>query len=164
MYRARIEKCYEVADFGDTIGHQRRFCRATCEHCSFFRACKGLASTVLAVTSDEALIDRLTAQADVADIVLRFARDGYESSICIEAFRPSIAVLDSAMPEVRDGRLVDSMIQDERIPGVKIIIALRKGDKVPPDREAMVMSAPFTVQKIGRFVQAIVHPATTVSE
>jgi len=158
VYRARIERCYEVAELGNTIGHERRFCRATCEDCSFFRACKGLASPVLVVTSDETLIGRLTAQADSTDLALRFARGGYESSMLIETFRPSLAVIDSAMPEVRDGRLADSIIQDERIPGVRIIIALRKGDKVPPDLEAMVMSAPFTAKKIERLAQAIVRP------
>lgn len=158
VYRARIEKCYEVAELGDTIGHEGRFCHATCENCSFFRACNGLASMVLVVTSDEALIGRLTAQADSDNLALRFARGGYETSMLIETFHPSVAVLDSAMPEVRDGRLVDSMIQDERIPGVKVIIALRKGDNAPPGREALVMPAPFTVKKIERLVQAIVRP------
>jgi len=159
VYRARIEKCYEVAELGDTIGHEGRFCHATCENCSFFRACKGLASMVLVVTSDEALIGRLTAQAESANVALHFARGGYDSSMLIETFHPSVAVLDSAMPEVRDGRLVDSMIQDERIPGVKIIIALRKGHKAPAGREAMVMSSPFAVKKIERIVQATLRPA-----
>jgi len=158
VYRARIEKCYEVADLGDTIGHERKFCRATCENCSFFRACKGLASTVLVVTSDEALIARLTDQAESAGLTLRFARDGYECSMLIESFYPSVAVMDSAVPEVRDGRLVDSMIQDERIPGVRMIIALRKGDKEPPGRDLMVMPAPFTAKKIERLVQILVRP------
>lgn len=158
VYRARIEKCYEVAGLGDAIGHEGRFCQATCENCSFFRACKGLATTVLVVTSDEALIGRLTAQAESADVALRFARGGYESSILIGTFHPSVAVMDSAMPEVRDGRLVDSMMQDKRIPGMRIIIALRNGDEVPPRRDTSVMPAPFTVKKIERLVQAIVRP------
>lgn len=161
VYRARIEKCYEVAELGDTIGHEGRFCHATCENCSFFRACNGLASMVLVVTSDEALIARLTAQADSEDLALRFARGGYETSMLIETFHPTVAVLDSAIPEVQDGRLVNSMIQDERIPGVKVIIALRKGDEAPPGREALVMPAPFTVKKIERLVQRLIRPAGT---
>jgi len=159
VYRARIEKCYEVAELGDTIGHEGRFCQATCEDCSFFRACKGLASTVLVVTSDEALIGRLTDQADSANVALRFARGGYESSMLIETFHPSVAVMDSAMPEVRDGRLVESMMQDERIPGVRIIVALRRGHTAPPDRDVSVMHAPFTATKIEKLVREVVRPS-----
>lgn len=163
VYRARIEKCYEVAELGDTIGHEGRFCEATCENCSFFRACKGLAMTVLVVTNDEALIDRLTGQADSASLSLRFARGGYESSMVIETFRPAVAVMDSAIPEVRDGRLVDSMLQDERIPGIRIIVAQRKGDRLPADRDLLVITAPFTAAKIERLIQSLV-PATAAAE
>ena len=159
VYRARIEKCYEVAELGDTIGHNRQFCRATCENCSFFRASNGLATTVLVVTSDEALVDKFTTQANAANVALRFARCGYESAMLVETFHPSVVVMDSVLPEVRDGRLADSMIQDERIPGVKLIVAQRKGDKAPPGRGASVMPAPFTVKKIERLVQDLVRSA-----
>jgi excisionase family DNA binding protein len=158
VYKARIEKCYEVAQLGDAIGHNRQFCRATCENCSFFRASKGLAATVLMVTSDEALVGRLTTQASGANVALRFARGGYDSSILVETFHPSVVVMDSALPEVRDGRLADSMLHDERIPGVQIVIALRKGDKAEPVPGASVMRAPFTVKKIERLVQSLCGP------
>ena len=159
VYRARIEKCYEVAELGETIGHSRQFCRTTCQNCSFFRACKGLASAVLVVTCDEALIDRLTAQGDSAAVVLRFARSGYESSSLVETFHPCAVVMDSALPEMQDGRLVNSIMEDQRMLGVKVIIAVRKGDRITAGPDALVISAPFTLQKIERLVQAAEHPA-----
>ncbi|OHB67394.1 MAG: hypothetical protein A2V70_01590 [Planctomycetes bacterium RBG_13_63_9] len=150
VHRARIEKCYEVAKLGQTIGHSRTFCRTTCEECSFFRACHGLAPIILVVTTDKALSGRLTGQADSRNVVLRFARSGYESSMLVETFHPSVVVLDSALGEVRDGRLVDSIVHDERIAGVRIIIALRNRDRVAPRQGVSVMSAPFTLEKIER--------------
>ena len=107
VYRAKIEKCYEVAELGDSIGHSGRFCQATCEECSFFRSCHGLALSVLVVTGDESLIARLTAEAEAGDVALRFARCGYDTSMLIEKFHPSAVVVDSMLPEVRDGRLTD---------------------------------------------------------
>lgn len=159
VYRARIEKCYEVSELGETIGHGRQFCRTTCQNCSFFRACHGLAPNVLVVTSDEALIGRLTAQAASASVVLRLARSGYESSTVVETFHPSAVVMDSALPEMRDGRMVDSVLQDERMLGVKVIVALRKGDQMTARPGASVMPAPFTLAKIERLVQASEHGA-----
>ena len=159
VYRARIEKCYEVAELGETIGHSRQFCRTTCQNCSFFRACKGLASAVLVVTCDEAFVDRLTAQADPASVVLRFARSGYESSALAETFHPCVVVMDSALPEMQDGRLVNSIMEDERLLGAKVIIALRKGDRMTAGPGVLVMPAPFTLEKIERLIQVAEHPA-----
>jgi len=162
VYRARIEKCYEVADLGERIGHNRQFCQATCQDCSFFRACKGLAASVLVATTDEALIGRLKAQAGSGRVVLQFARCGYECSTLVESFHPSVVVMDSGLPEVKDGRLVNSIMEDQRIPGVKVIIALRRGDQVTAPPGASVMSAPFTVRKIERLVQDYERPARSV--
>ena len=153
VYRARIEKCYEVADLGDTIGHSGKFCQASCQECSFFRACKGLACAVLVVTADEALIETLAGQANSENVTLRFARCGYESSALVETFQPAVVVLDSALPEVRDGRLTDSMTRDPRIPGAKVIIALRERDKIRSGRGASMMPAPFSIEKIERLVR-----------
>jgi len=164
VYRARIEKCYEVAELGETIGHSGQFCRATCQECSFFRASNGLASTVLVVTGDEALVGRLKTQASSARVALRFARCGYESAMLVETFHPSAVVMDSALPEVRDGRLVDSMAQDERIPGVQVIVALRPGEQMTVSPAASVMPAPFTVRKIERLVQTLERSAGTTGK
>ena len=155
VYRARIEKCYEVVGLGESIGHNRRFCRTSCENCSFFRACKGLALTVLVVTNDEELIGDLKAQADSNEVALRFARCGYDSSTLIETFHPSVVVIDSALPEMKDGRLVESMLQDERILGAKVVIAVRKGDEMMAVPGASVMTAPFTIKKIEQLVQSL---------
>jgi len=159
VYRARIEKCYEVADLGETIGHSRKFCQATCGECSFFRACKGLASAVLVVSDDEAMIDALTAEADPQNVVLRFARCGYESSSLVETFRPSIVIMDSNLPEVREGRLVDSIANDPRLPGLKVVVALRQGHEMPSSRGEAVIPAPLSIEKIDQLVRMLEPPA-----
>ncbi len=159
VYRARIEKCYEVAELGETIGHSRHFCRASCQNCSYFRTSQGLASSVLVVTGDEALIGRLTAQGNSSNVALGFARCGYESSMLVETFHPSAVVLDTTLPEVRDGRLVESMLADERIPGVKVIVAQRRSHRVTVSPDASIMRPPFTLKKIERLLQMAESPA-----
>jgi len=163
VYRARIERCYEVAELGGAIGHERRFCRATCDDCSFFRASKGLATPVLVVTGDESWIERLARQAPDANLAVRFARSGYESSMAVDTFHPSVVALDSALPEVRDGRLVVSMRGDDRLPGVRIVVARRKGHRIKQDEDeghrVTVILAPFTAQELEHHIQSLMRLA-----
>jgi excisionase family DNA binding protein len=158
VYRARIEKCYEVAELGEKIGHNRQFCQATCQNCSFFRSCKGLATTVLVVTSDESLISQLKSEANAGSIALRFAHCGYESSMLIDTFHPSIIVMDSSLPEVKDGRLIESMVRDERVLGVKVLIAQRDGNRVPVPTGVLAIEPPFGVERIEQVAQTLEPP------
>ena len=53
------------------------------------------------------------------------------------------------MPEVRDGQLPESVMQDERVPGVTVFVACREGHEVTVDREsAPTIEAPFSAKKI----------------
>jgi excisionase family DNA binding protein len=159
VHRARIERCYEVAELGETIGHNLQFCQADCQSCSYYRARKGLPAAVLVVTNDDALTRALKAGADPARVTLAFARGGYETSMLVESFRPSALVLDSALPEVHEGRLAAAIGQDPRLRGTKLIIALHRGERMAVGQGASVMTAPFTIAKIERLLQPCQTPA-----
>ncbi|MHC4606003.1 MAG: excisionase family DNA-binding protein [Planctomycetota bacterium] len=162
VYRARVDRCYEAADLGEAVGHNRRFCREDCGNCAFYRARKGLAIAVLVVTRDETLIRRLEKQTDGKKIGLRFARSGYECAAIIEAFHPAVVVMDSALPEVREGTLADSIRKDERIPGVKVVVARRRGDRLPAGKVRVpAIPAPFTAKQIEQIVDEQARPAGT---
>lgn len=163
VYRARIQKCYEVAELGESIGHNRRFCRADCKDCPYYRACKGLATTVLVVTDDETLQERLAGEPSMPNLVLRFARSGYETARLVDACRPAVMILDSRLPEVGDGRLVESMAADERLAGTKLVIALRRRDRAPNDPRVKVLRFPLSGRKIHAAVERLLY-ASKVAE
>jgi chemotaxis response regulator CheB len=108
-----------------------------------------MTTSVLVVTRDDALTRRLEKEIDASIITLRVARSGYETSISIAAFHPSLVVLDSDVPEVRDGQLPESVMQDERVPGVTVYVARREGHEVTVDLEsAPTIDAPFSAAQI----------------
>jgi excisionase family DNA binding protein len=156
VYKARAQYCYRLAELGRKAGHGHDFCKTDCIDCPFYRACHGMATTVLVITRDKALTRRLEKQVDAGKVSLRFARSGYESSTLIGTFRPAVVVMDSALPEVREGSLLDSIVNDDRIPGVKVFVARREGDEEALERLAVLtVAAPFTAERIEQLAASV---------
>jgi len=154
VYLARAQKCYRLAELGKDSGHRLHFCRNDCRTCAFYRACQGLATEVLIVTRDEAMTHRLEMGAEPGVVSMRFARSGYESSAIIATFSPALIILDSGVAEVREGQLPLSMLKDKRIPGARVVVALREGDRVELDgEEILTLPAPFTARDIEGLAQ-----------
>jgi len=84
-----------------------------------------LATEVLIITKDEGLIRRLERRADPEQVSIRFARSGYEGSAIISSFSPALVFMDSDLAEVRTGFLPDSILNDERIPAARVVVAAR---------------------------------------
>jgi excisionase family DNA binding protein len=165
VYRARIEKCYEVAGLGETIGHSRRFCKTKCQDCPFFRASQGLATAVLVITEDEEFARKLADQADAERLWFRFAKSAYESSALIEAFRPGVVLIDSALPEARDQRIAHSILNDERIPGARVVLALREGDQAAAaGPRVSTLPFPCTAKRIEGLVMSLARPADSLAQ
>jgi excisionase family DNA binding protein len=153
-YLARAQNCYQLAELGEQAGHQRIFCRTDCEECSYYRARQGMATAVLVITRDEALTRRLTKQIDASKMSLRFARSGYESSTLMDSFRPAVVVMDSDLPEVREGLLPETIMQDDRIRGVRVFVALREGDEITVGQlSAPTIGAPFTAKQLQQLAE-----------
>lgn len=160
VYRMRAERCYEVADLGDSIGHKRKFCRTDCKSCSFFRACQGLATKVLIITPDENLIRRLKKQTTPGALSMHFARSGYEGSVLVGTHSPAVVVMDAALPEVREGMLLESILKDDRVPGVRVLVSLRKGARAPAGRYRVpVIPSPFGVAELEQALADLSLPA-----
>jgi excisionase family DNA binding protein len=153
VYLARAQRCYRLAELGEESGHRLHFCRNDCRTCAYYRACQGLATEVLVVTTDEALTHRLLMKADPEAVSMRFARSGYEGSATISSFSPALIVIDSGLPEMKVGTLVDSLLDDERIPGSRIAVAVREGDPHPQRDGIKLLRAPFTAEKIERLAK-----------
>lgn len=156
VYLARAQKCYRLAELGENAGHRLHFCRNDCRTCAYYRACQGMATEVLIVTRDEALTHRLLMKADPGAVSMRFTRSGYESSAVLSSFSPALIVLDTSLPEVRDGHLQSAMLDDPRIPGSRIILAQREGDSVPRVKGVGTLRTPFTAAEIEKMAREAV--------
>jgi PleD family two-component response regulator len=158
VYLARAQNCYRLAELGEEAGHRLKFCKTECGDCPYYQVSHSLAVTMLVITRDEALTRRLATQTDVRKVTLRFARSGYESSTVIAAFRPAVIVLDSDLPEVREGPLAESIMQDERIAGATVFVACREGDKATVAQLATpTIAAPFTAEQIEQLAERLVE-------
>jgi hypothetical protein len=111
------------------------------------------------ISLDEGWSSRLRDDADPASVSIRSARSGYEASAIISTFRPALVVVDSDLPEVKDGRLPDSVLGDERIPGALVAVALRPGDLPPPWHER-VMAIPDPLS--GDDLEELAHKVTRI--
>ena len=164
VYQARAQYCFKLAELGGDAGCGHNFCTTECRECPFYRACHGMATEVLVISRDEALNHRLDRQTDPDRVSLRFAISGYESATLIGTFRPAVVVMDSDLPEVREGRLAESVARDERIPGVKVFVACREGDEKAVARLGMpTLAAPFTAKQIEQLMESVAGPVRRAS-
>lgn len=150
VYLSGAQHCYKLAEIGEPAGHQRNFCgKDDCEPCSFFRACHGMSTEALIVTRDDALTRRLERDIEPNRVSLRFARSGYEASVTIAEYHPTLVVLDSDLPEVRDGQLPEAIMRDARLPDAAVYVACRPGHEVTIDHEsAPMIEAPFSGEQL----------------
>jgi len=156
VYQSQAQYCYRLAELCEQAGHKGDLCSASCQDCPFYRACKGMATTVLVITRDEALARQIDKQKDPERIFLHFARSGYEGSALIGDVRPAVVVMDSDLPEVREGTLPASVIGDDRIPGVKVFVARRDGDEEAVERLALpTIRVPFTAKQIEELAERV---------
>ena len=126
VYRIRAACCYTVAELDCEIGHARQFCGQTCQECIYFRRIKGLATHVLVISQDKEFIGVLDSEKDDG-VSFRFAGNSYEASSAIHSFRPAFVVVDQNLNEAGCKDLIESLTDDPRIPGVKIILAVPHG-------------------------------------
>jgi excisionase family DNA binding protein len=157
VYQARVEHCYKLAELGDLTVHRCAFCRTDCVDCPFYRAYRGLATTVLVITRDRALTRQLESHIDTGKVSLHFARTGYEASTLIGTQRPAVVVLDSRLPDVSEGSLAESIAGDDRIPGVKVFVAQHPEENGEEGRlTAPTVTLPCTAERIERLAESVV--------
>jgi excisionase family DNA binding protein len=158
VYQARVQHCYKLAELGEQAGHRCEFCRMNCMDCPFYRACHGMATTMLLITRDEALRRRLEMRIDAGKVSLHFARSGYDASTLIGTLHPAVVVIDSDLPELVEASLAESISRDARIPGVKIFVAQRQGEKEAGRKVPVpTIAPPFTAERIERLAESVVE-------
>ncbi len=127
-YQMRAQRCYELANLPAEIGHARLFCSKSCEDCGYFREVRGQVTNVLVVTDDSDLESSLWAQADKVWFNLRVTDCEYNCSTLVNYFRPDFVVVDCSLGEEETRDITNHLLQDPRVPFVRLIIAGVQGD------------------------------------
>ncbi len=152
-YRLRAGSCFEMARMGmeDELG--RHMCVTACHDCVYYRRVMNIATPVLFITRDEALVEGIRTD-DPGRITVTVVRDGYEASATLLETRPAFVVVDEDVVRAGEERLVENLARDRRLPGLKIILALssartkRKGCGPEHDGVACSIKKPFAMQDI----------------
>jgi excisionase family DNA binding protein len=154
VYQIRAAWCFRVAtSLGCEIGQKKSFCATSCEDCTYYQRASGQATNVLVMTSDKGFVDALGAGDDT--LTLRFARNAYEASGMICTFRPAFVVVDQDVIANGQPDLLDCLIADTRLPGVRIILGVGKGSRTQAPFESAVVSTiekPFGQDRIAKVV------------
>jgi excisionase family DNA binding protein len=126
VYRVRATRCFLIAGLEQDVGHARQFCHGSCEECVYFRRVQGLGTNVLCISSDGDLRRRLDCTDDTR-VTVQFAKNAYEASAIIQDFRPAFVVIDVERVQSWDTDLLDSLAEDPRLPGLRIILIVSPG-------------------------------------
>jgi excisionase family DNA binding protein len=134
VYESGAMWCFRLVGKGEDVGHKRQFCGGSCQECSFYRRANGLPTNLLVVSSDEDLLERLTAE-KIENLEVCCARTAYEASALTAHFPAAFAVLDEETTMALETGLARALASDPRLPGIKIILAVP-----PPSRHRAMHS------------------------
>jgi excisionase family DNA binding protein len=162
VYRVRATRCFLMAGMETDVGHSRKFCHGSCEDCVYFRRLQGLSTKVLFITGDDQLVRELECAGN-GEMVLRFARNGYEASTLVEDFRPAVVVIDVENLSDLGTELLDSLSADPRVSGIRVILVVPPGmagriHQRPRHRlVSSIMEKPLVCELIYEVVQGTVR-------
>lgn len=154
VFELRAQRCYEVVKFAPELRHNKLFCKGSCEDCDYYRRVHAKPTNVLVVTDDSGLTAALKSRAETAPFKVEFTDCEYACSAVVESFRPDFVVVDCSLGEQESREICNHLIQDPRIPFVRVILAARDGlfpDSC--DREVFArMGKPFDIEDISECI------------
>ena len=158
VYRMRAQRCYEVAELQADVGHNRVFCENTCASCEYFKRVHGQQTNVLVVTDDAGLATRLEMEAEKAgtSLNIRVSKCEYDTSALVDSYRPDYAVIDCALGNQESSDISNHLIEDPRIPFVRVILAARE-DEMPKECNKEIfarLEKPFGIKHIDECISA----------
>jgi DNA-binding NtrC family response regulator len=134
--------------------HVGTHCEETCGECEYFRGVHEQDTNVLVVTNDNELGEALKASSDQVLFNLRIADCEYQCSAVLNEFKPDFVVVDSALGPEPTLHLTRHLIDDARVPFVRIVIAGKK-ENFPADCEkgiCALIERPFSIQDISKCI------------
>ena len=127
VYEMRAQRCYEVVERAREVGHNKIFCKQTCEECDYYRTVHQQAANILVVTDNERLAAELKTGAEMAGFNLEVTDCEYRCSALVDIFRPDFAVIDCSLGAQFTRDITDHIIQDPRVPFIRVILAADSG-------------------------------------
>ncbi len=87
------------------------------------------------------------------------ARNGYEASTVISTHRPSFAIVDRDSLRLETDMLIQCLLGDSRVPGLKVILATRSPESRPGLAPASgvvgVLHKPFAIADILASIEGV---------
>jgi len=125
VFMAKAEKCYLMAGFGDKSDHPGVHCKSSCFECEFFKFLDKPLMNVLIVSENADMCNQL--KSEVSDnIIMKFSSCGYETATIIQTFQPDFIVIDDTLVSSKPDDLCRHLINDPRVHGAQIVLALNK--------------------------------------
>lgn len=157
VYQMRAQRCYDVVKLAPEIGHTKAFCKGSCLECDYYRRVREQDTNVLVVTDDASLTDSLKKDAVSAPFNLEVTDCEYTCSAVVDMFRPDFAVVDCSLGPQVSGDICNHLIQDPRIPFVRVILAANEGESPNAcDKEVFArIEKPFGIREINEFIDGI---------
>lgn len=152
VYQSRARWCFRLARIHSEIGHSHTYCVSSCEECPYYRHISKLVN-ILVISQDPQFISLLE-EGRHEPFVLRYARNGYDASAMMERFQPGFVVLDCTTEGIDHADLIKSLSSDERVPGLRVILAVRSGATLGQPgwhmnvAVAAVLEKPFGMRRI----------------
>jgi excisionase family DNA binding protein len=128
VYLMRAQRCYEVAKLAPQAGVPKTFCKQSCDECEYYRLVHKQRTNVLIVTDDEILTKNLSSCEKSADFNMEIADCEYACSSIVYRFRPDFAIVDCSLGQGASRDISNHLIQDPRIPSVRVILAGAEDD------------------------------------
>ncbi len=157
VYRTRAQRCYEVIKVAAELGHQRIFCKGTCETCDYYKRVHAQRTNVLVVSDNQILAALLKREAQSAAFNLEITVCEYTCSALVDTFRPDYVLVDCSLGLQRTQDICAHLLQDPRIPLVRVILAAKPGE-FPKECDRVVFARifkPFGIDDIAQCLEGI---------
>ena len=124
VYRTKARRCYLMSSFPVEVGHVKKYCTESCDDCNYYKQIRNQIYNMLIVTQRVELQTTLKKESYDRNLNLKFADSEYVCSMIIAEFRPDYVVIDAAVGEEQSYTIARHLIDDPRLPTVKLILAV----------------------------------------
>ncbi|MCP4606022.1 MAG: excisionase family DNA-binding protein [Proteobacteria bacterium] len=155
VYQMRAKRCYEVVERAKEIGHNKLFCKSSCQECEYYQVVHLQKANLLVVTDNQILAADLQRGAYSEGFNLEISNCEYHTSALVNLFRPDFAIVDCSLgPQIAQD-ICNHLVEDPRIPFIRVILA---GDEdefpVECDREVFArMEKPFCMKDVAQCIK-----------
>ena len=155
VYTMRAKRCYEVVERAKEIGHNKFFCKQTCQECNYYQVVHQQETNVLFVTDNQSLAKTLKKDATKLNLNFEITSCEYTTSALVDMFRPDYAIVDCSLGKQLTKDICDHLVEDPRIPFIRVVLAAAD-DEFPDgcDREIFArIEKPININDVAECIR-----------